>query len=221
MTDTSRDWERRADLLAAEAIAEGRPTAWFDRLYSAARRGDVTMPWDREVANPQIVGWAADRKLSGEGRRAVVVGCGLGRDAEFVADLGFATTAFDIADSAVAVARSRYPDSPVDYQVADLLDPPAEWERAFDLVVESYTVQALPETLRDLATRAVRYLVAPGGTLLVIAVIRPDGAPPPDGPPWPLTRAEIDAFAADGLVAVEIGEDERAPGRWRAEFRRA
>ncbi|HEX5117715.1 MAG TPA: methyltransferase domain-containing protein [Pseudonocardiaceae bacterium] len=218
MTDTSRDWERRADVLAAEAIAEGRPTAWFDRLYSAGRRGDVTMPWDRQDPNQRIVEWAARRQIRGDGRRAVVVGCGLGRDAEFVSGLGFDTTAFDIAESAVQVVLSRYPDSPVHYRVADLFDPPAEWVRAFDLVVESYTVQALPVTLRERATRAVRNLVAPGGTLLFISNIQPDDAPPAQGPPWPLTRAQVEAFGQDGLVAVEIGESDRG---WRAEFRRA
>jgi SAM-dependent methyltransferase len=217
MSDTPPDWERRADVLAAEAIAEGRPTAWFDRLYSAARRGEVTTPWPWRDANAAIVEWAARREVRGAGRPAVVVGCGLGRDAEFVAGLGYATTAFDIAESAVALARSRHPDSPVDYRVADLLDPPVGWERAFHLVVESYTVQAMPESLRERATRAVRYLVAPGGTLLVVAGVRRAGTPPPAGPPWPLTRAEIDAFGADGLVAVEITE---TPERWCAQFRR-
>jgi SAM-dependent methyltransferase len=218
MTD-SPDWERRADVLAAEAIAAGDPTAWFDRLYSAARRGDVAMPWDFTDANVLIVEWARERQVRGDGRRAVVVGCGLGRDSEFLGRLGFATTGFDIAESAIAVVRSRYPDSPVHYQVADLFDPPAGWQ--FDLVVESYTTQALPVTLRERATRAVRNLVAPGGTLLLIAAVRGEDDPPPDGPPWPLTRAEVDAFAADGLTAVEIGQHDGTSSRWRAEFRRA
>jgi hypothetical protein len=65
--------------------------------------------------------------------------------------------------------------------------------------------------------------VADGGTLLVIATARDERDGIPDGPPWPLTRAEVDAFAADGLTPVEI-EEVREPGvppRWRAVFRRA
>ena len=64
-------------------------------------------------------------------------------------------------------------------------------------------------------------MVAPGGTLIVIASAR-DEQGPDEGPPWPLTRAEIDAFAADGLepVRVEDVRDAQAPRRWRAEFRR-
>jgi 2-polyprenyl-3-methyl-5-hydroxy-6-metoxy-1,4-benzoquinol methylase len=77
-----------------------------------------------------------------------VVGCALGADAEHVAGLGYATTAFDVAPTAVRLARERYPASPVHYVVADLLDPPEEWTRAFDLVVEIITAQSLPEPYR-------------------------------------------------------------------------
>ena len=69
----SPDWEQRADTFAAEAIAQGEPTAWFERLYSAARQGDVSMPWDFTDANAVIVDWAAQRQVRGDGRRAVVV----------------------------------------------------------------------------------------------------------------------------------------------------
>jgi hypothetical protein len=65
-------------------------------------------------------------------------------------------------------------------------------------------------------------LVAAGGTWLVIAKACDETHGPVDGPPWPLTRAEIEAFAGDGLEAVRI-EDVRRPGmpaRWRAELRR-
>ena len=108
------------------------------------------------------------------------------------------------------------------YVVADLLDPPADWRRRFDLVVESLTVQSLPDDLRPRAIERVRDLVAPGGTLLVVAAARDAAAGPVQGPPWPLTREEIDAFAGDGLAPVGV-ERLGGPGtdRWRAELRRA
>jgi SAM-dependent methyltransferase len=208
---TDPNWGRRADRLAAEALAEGRPTAWFDRLYAEARRGEVAMPWDREGPHPLLVRWAASR-------RALVVGCGLGTDAEFVASLGYATEAFDVSASAIAEIRARRPDSPVRYHVADLLDLPADWRGAFDLVVESYTVQALPVSVRARAIAAVRDLVSPGGTLVVIADARGDADPLPVEPPWPLTREELDTFATAPLherTATLAGE------LWLAEFVRA
>ncbi|MFW3171475.1 class I SAM-dependent methyltransferase [Geodermatophilus sp. CPCC 206100] len=218
----NRDWVPRADRLAAEALAAGDATGWFDRLYDAGRRGEVAMPWDRDDAHPLLVAWASERAPAGRGRRAVVVGCGLGADAEFVAGLGFDVVAFDVSPTAVATVRERRPGSAVEYTVADLLDLPAAWRGAFDLVVEVHTVQALPLDVRARATAAVRSLLAPGGTLLVVAAARDEG-PPPGGPPWPLTPAEVTAFGS-GLETADLqryaDRDEPAGSRWRAEFRR-
>jgi SAM-dependent methyltransferase len=215
MTHDLEDWELRATDLAAQAIAEGEPTAWFDRIYAAGPRGEVSMPWDRTQPNPMLTAWADRQITSGIGHTALVVGCGLGQDSEFLGGLGFDTTAFDISDTAIALVQERYPESAVHYTVADLFDLPAEWAHGFDLVVESFTVQALPVAVRATAVRHVAELVAPGGTLVVIAVIRDEAELPPTPPPWPLTRAEIDSFATGGLVPVSI---ERGP-LWLAEFR--
>jgi SAM-dependent methyltransferase len=215
------DPDERARQLAAESPDA---TAWFERLYAEAQSGDAIVPWD--VADPHflLADWARGRTLDGAGRRALVVGAGLGRDAEFIAGFGYATTAFDISPTAIEAARTRHAGSAVHYLVADLLDPPAEWRQAFDLVVESLTVQALPVDLRARATAQVPRFVAPGGTLLVIAAGRDDGTPPGDGPPWPLDRAELDAFGTDGVEPVHVTQlrdpDDPATLRWQAEFRR-
>jgi len=87
------------------------------------------------------VEWAEAQDQAGGGREALVVGCGYGADAEFLALLGFRTTAFDFTPTAIAGARRKYPASEVNYLVADLLDLPREWQGMFDLVVESLTVQ--------------------------------------------------------------------------------
>jgi SAM-dependent methyltransferase len=137
--------------------------------------------------------------------------------------MGWQTTAFDVSESAVRLTRQRFPETPVNYEVADLLDPPSEWRRSFDLVVESLTVQSMPRSLRRRATSSVSSLVAPGGTLIVVAGAEPESGTSSEGPPWPLTREEVDAFAVDGLdlVTVELVPDEQDPAvrRWRAAFR--
>jgi len=210
--------------LAAESIAADDPTGWFERLYVAATDDASVVPWDRGLPHPMLVEWVAAKRLTGAGRRALVVGCGLGADAEYVAGLGYDTTAFDVSETAVRIARDRFPGSPVRYLAADLLDPPAAWREAFALVVESYTVQSLPESAHRRAIGQLTRLVARGGTLIVIAAGREAAEPVPQGPPWPLTDAEIAAFAADGLQPVRVEDiaDPRAPmrRRWRAEFHR-
>jgi SAM-dependent methyltransferase len=227
--------ENDADRLAGPSLAAGDATGWFDRLYREAADGRAVVPWDAPTPSGGLDSAGLGR---GDGRRALVVGCGLGRDAEFVAGLGYATTAFDISPTAVRAAAARHPGSPVDYRVADLLEPPSEWAGAWDLVVESNTVQALPRSLRPRATAAVASFAAPGGTLLVLAAAAdsppgaasdspaaaaadssspaaPDspsgaapGSPAGDGPPWPLTAGEVAAFAGGGLREVSV---ERLP----------
>ncbi|MEB3371149.1 class I SAM-dependent methyltransferase [Saccharopolyspora mangrovi] len=210
-----------ASRFAGEALAKGEPTGWFEPLYAAASGGAAVVPWDLEAPHGLLPEWG--RGVDGSGRSALVVGCGYGRDAEFTASLGFRTTAFDISETAIRDARQRHAGSDVEYVTADLLDPPTEWVGGFDLVLESITVQSMPLSLRAEATERVAGLVAPGGQLLVISGIRPEGAEV-DGPPWPLTRGEIDAFATGGLRPVRI-ESLPLPANpemhsWRATFTR-
>jgi SAM-dependent methyltransferase len=218
------DSDERTRELAAESRATGEATGWFERLYAAAEAGEATVPWDRATPHVLLGQWTREHGVDGAGRRAIVVGCGFGTDAEHVAGLGFDTIAFDIAPTAVAAARRRAPGSRVAYVEADLLNAPAQWRHAFDLVVESLTVQSLPPPLHAPAIEAVTQLVAPGGTLLVISTARDERDGPVDGPPWPLTRGEVESFATSGLepVSVEHIADASDPaiGRWRATFRR-
>jgi SAM-dependent methyltransferase len=211
----------RARALARDAIARGEALAWFEALYREAEAGTAVVPWADLVPNPHLVSWLeANPTLGG---RALDVGTGFGDNAEELARCGLAVVAFDVAATAVARARERFPGSSVRYVVADLLDPPADWRRAFDLVAETYTLQVLPARERGAAVQALRTFVAPAGTLLVIARGR-EPAEPEGAMPWPLTRGEVEAIAADGLMLTgfeDFFDDEDPPvRRLRATFRR-
>jgi len=207
--------------LAKESIARGDAVAWFEALYREADAGTTVVPWADRVPNPHLVEWLdANPTVRG---RALDVGTGLGDNAEELARRGFDVVAFDVAATAVARARDRFPGSPVGYVVANLLDPPADWRDAFDLVAETYTLQVLPPAAREAAAAALRTLVAPGGTLLVIARGR-EPEEPEGAMPWPLTCGEVEALAGD-RIALESFEDfldtEDPPvRRFRATFRR-
>jgi SAM-dependent methyltransferase len=214
--ETSRAFARQ---LAADSIASGDDVGWFEALYASAGQGTAAVPWADLAPNPRLV-----QSLSGVagGGRAVVIGCGLGDDAEHVASLGFTTIAFDVSPTAVATARRRFPHSAVQYVTADLLSLPPSWAGAFDLVVEVFTVQVLTGAARRTPNARTARLVAPGGRLLVIAGAR-DEHDDPGQMPWPLTRAEIESFSEHGLTAesiVDVSDDEdRGPvRRWRAWF---
>ncbi|HEX3713749.1 MAG TPA: methyltransferase domain-containing protein [Trebonia sp.] len=215
----------RARELAAQAAAAGDETGWFETLYAEAEAGRSVVPWADGDANPHLVEWAGRGVPDGAGRRALVVGCGLGYDAEFLARLGYAVTAFDVAPTAIERAVRENPGTAVAYVTADLLGLPDEWEGAFDLIFEAYTVQPLYGPVRARALAALAGPVAPGGTLLVVARATddPDPVRDPAQMPWPLTRAELD-LAGGPLRPARVEkffDDEDQPKlRWRAEFRR-
>src|SRR4051812_28127654 len=156
------DWESEGRRLAGGALAGGDATGWFEQLYAAGADGRVDVPWSRPDPHPLLVEWAQRRAGRGEGRRAVVVGCGLGADAEYAGSLGFETVGFDVSATAVRLAGERHPHSRVRYGVADLLSLPTAWRHAFALVVEIITVQALPAPPRRQAIADISRLVAPG-----------------------------------------------------------
>jgi SAM-dependent methyltransferase len=214
--DPNRAFARR---LAADSIANGDSTGWFEKLYVAAERGTVTVPWADLAPNPRLAAALPGRTGGG---RALVIGCGLGDDAEHVASLGYPTVAFDVSPTAVAGARRRFPHSSVRYVTADLLSPPQSWTGAFELVVEVFTLQVLTGTARQTAFARTAQLVAPGGRLLIIANAREEHGDSGQMP-WPLTRAEIESFGGYGLREDSIVDflDDETHGpvrRWRAWF---
>ncbi|HWJ80611.1 MAG TPA: class I SAM-dependent methyltransferase [Nocardioides sp.] len=192
------------------------PSGFFDAMYAAAESDGPKPPWDYGAARPQLVEWVEAQDLQGGGREALVVGCGYGSDAEYLAARGFRVSAFDFAPTAIAAAQRKHPGSEVDYRVADVLDLPPQWHRRFDLVVESLTVQSMPPDQHTTAAHNIAGLVAPGGTLLVLATTRDDGVEV-QGPPWPLTRAELDDFAYGDLALRHVERIENGTW-WRAEL---
>ncbi len=211
----------KLDAIDPAKTADGDPFRrdWFNAVYDLAEGDAAAVPWASLAPHVWLADWlAAHGPLAG---RAVDVGCGLGDNAEALAAAGARTSAFDLSPRAIDWARRRFPQSPVEYRAADLFALPQEWRGAFDLVHECQTLQALPESLLPQAAAALASLLAPGGRLLVIARARePDQTIA--GPPWPLTRAQMEAVAVGGLKLLSL-EDLAAPGEtryWRAAYRR-
>jgi SAM-dependent methyltransferase len=213
----------RARELAAEFIRKGEPYRWFDVLYKEAERGEAVVPWDDLAPNPNMLAYWKAHSWDTAGQRALVVGCGLGDDATQIAAWGFRTTAFDVSETAIVMAKKRSPNSMVAFEVADLFAPPQQWNGAFDFVFESNTLQALPVGIRAKAIENIAQFVGPRGRLLVIARAREESDP--EGRlPWPVTRRELDGFVRAGLREETFEDflDAEPPGtrRFRVLYRR-
>ncbi|WP_121970715.1 methyltransferase domain-containing protein [Leptolyngbya sp. BC1307] len=174
---------------------------WFEPLYAQADEDVSQIPWALPGAVPYLTQWLSKNEIDGKEQTAVVVGCGLGDDAEALSSAGFAVTAFDVSESAIAWAKKRFPGSTVNYVTADLFKLPAVWLGGFDLVFDFRTIQALPVAVRAEAIAQIASLPKPGGTVLIITYVRADKAIP-EGPPWPLTEQELSQFEESGLAVI-------------------
>lgn len=200
--DEKRDLARE---LARQHYADGDPLGWFDDLYKRAGGNFETIPWADRAVNPHLAAWCEREGLPRPGERVVVVGCGLGDDAEYLAGLGAVVTAFDISETAIDWCRRRFPGSAVRYLVGNLL----EFSGEYDLAVEIYTLQAMPLEMRAEAIAAVGRL---GRDVLIVCRGR-DETDPPGQLPWPLTPADLEALP--GIRKFEDFDDPFEPGKRR------
>jgi SAM-dependent methyltransferase len=195
-----------------ESYAEkGNPNGWFEEFYSGAE-GDINnVYWADLAPNPVLVAWL-EKQLPPPGARAVTVGCGLGDDAELLANYGYVVTAFDISPTAIEMCKKRYPQSKVDYLVGDLFNPKPAWVRGFDLVYECNTTQILAEPQRSQSVKAIAELTSPGGLVLVSCRSREvdDNS---STFPIAMDRIEMDGYVRAGLTEsyFEAYDDHQDP----------
>ena len=196
--------------LSEAAEVDGEPLRWFEELYASANRDSEEIPWARMEPHPKMVEWIANQPtVQGS---ALVVGCGLGDDAEWLSAAGFEVTAFDLSQSSIDWCRARFPESSVNYCVGDLLAPPDEWLRTFDLVVEIHILQAIPDAVRDSAANNLPRLLSESGHLLCIGRLLTERIPDEPAPPWPLNRVWLEGrFQSLKLVDFNGFVNEESP----------
>ena len=67
--------------IANKHLEAGDPLGWFEDLYSRAGENAANIPWADLAPNPNLIDWFDRRQCSGPGK-ALIIGCGLGDDAE-------------------------------------------------------------------------------------------------------------------------------------------
>ena len=198
MSDPIEERRARARELAAEFAERGDSFGWFDAFYKEAAGDNAQIPWADLEPNRFFREWAEDVGLKGDGRKALVVGCGLGDDARYLNDLGFEVTAFDISQTAIDWAKQLSEGTGIKFEVMDLFEPFRGWLGAFDFVLEIYTIQPLPLEMRERVIDSVASFIAPNGELVVVTRGREDDEEP-EQLPWPLSRRDLSRFEAHGL----------------------
>ena len=178
------------------------PDNWFEDIYANGDASGKGIPWATREPAPLLLRWLDAAHPTGHGERAMVVGCGLGDDALEMARRGFTVTAFDVAETAIELARERFGDLPVEWHVGELFETPPAWSRAFDVVVEHRTIQSLPPQWQERGMRAIADLVAPGGTLRYVVDVRNNG---PDAADGVVVSSALPAELQNPLVSLDGG----------------
>jgi len=189
--------------MVREHQARDDPFGWFDSIYSDAQGDHNAVFWADLAPSPYLLEWLENNPVGELKKKAIAIGCGVGDDAEAMADVGYEVTAFDIAPSAITLCKNRYPDTKVNYLVADLFAYPKEWTEDFDLVYECNTIQVLPGKYRKEAMDAMVSLLSDDGHLLVSCRSRKSGEEL-DAIPLPLDKEEIDGFMDLGVAQMSF-----------------
>lgn len=213
----------RMKAVANEYLEKGDLYGWFDAVYRETEDDSEQIPWVDFEPNRFLIEWNETANLQGNNRSALVVGCGLGDEALFLNELNFEVTAFDVSEKAIEIAKKVHKEKDINFITADLFDPPKDWQKAFDLVLEVYTIQALPLSLREKAIAQIASFVAQDGELIVVQRFR-ENDEEPEGLPWALSPDDLSNFEKNGLTQTNFSEyfgDEDEPlKRFVAEYRR-
>ena len=202
---------------------------YFESIYADAHGDPARIPWADGRASPALVSWlnVVAPSMIRCGARVAAPGCGLGGDARELIRRGYDVCAFDCSETAVRWAQSLDDENAHCYAQADLYNPPARWRHRFDLVVEVNNLESLTPDLRERTIAAQANLMSPHGRMLVICRGSDHPVALPEGPPWPMTEAELLAAAAqaglvpDGEVCSFLDDEEPPVQRIRAVLRRA
>ncbi len=210
--------------VAAEYIEKGDFYGWFDAIYRETENDSEQIPWVDFEPNRFLVEWNKTANLQGYGRKALVVGCGLGDEAKFLDELNFDVTAFDVSEKAIEIAKSLDAETDINFVTADLFNPPSKWQKAFDFVLEVYTIQALPLSLRKKAIDAISNFVTENGELIVVQRFR-ENDEDAGSLPWALSPDDLFNFEKNGLKQTKFsefyGDEEDEPiKRFVAEYKR-
>jgi methyl halide transferase len=146
--------------------------------------------------------------------RIAVPGAGRGHDARLLARRGYRVTAFDFAEAAVVEARRLAAADAVDLAVEqrDVFALAHDHAGAFDGVWEYTCFCAIDPDRRDEYVRVLHAILRPGGLLLACFFPLRDGT---DGPPFPVSRGDIERVLAGRFTVLEAGPPLRSVERRR------
>jgi SAM-dependent methyltransferase len=170
---------------------------------------DGPAPWDLGRPQQAVVRLASEGRFTGS---VLDAGCGTGDNALHIATLGGPVFAFDVAETALAMARAKAADRGLDveFATADAFDL-ARLHRTFDTVLDSGVFHAFDADERARYAASLATVTKANGTLFVLCF----GDQGPELGPHPVAQEDLHAAFNEraGWRVIEI-EPERIETRF-------
>lgn len=164
---------------------------------------DGPAPWDTGQPQPAVVRLASEGGFTGA---VLDAGCGTGENALHIASQGSSVLGADVAETALAIARSKADDRGIDvgFVAADALQL-SHLGRRFGTVLDCGLFHTFDHDERRRYVASLASVTEHGGTLYVLC-FSDEG---PDTGPHPVRQEELRAAfgAGTGWEVVAIGPD--------------
>lgn len=145
--------------------------------------------WDREYRNPKLVtkndGPNADtlrflkflkkeQKYRVEDKNILDLGCGTGRNSNYLAEKGNKVIGIEIAKTALEIAKSRAKEAgvEVDYRLGDIGAPYDIEDESIDIILDVTSSNSLDEVGRHVYLKEVSRVLKSGGYVFVRALCK-------------------------------------------------
>jgi SAM-dependent methyltransferase len=156
---------------------EVQSSRFWSNIY---KETDNQPGWDMGGPNPILKSIIPQLKIPRS--RILVVGCGRGHDAYYLAQQGNVVTAVDFSEEAIQEARRLYPESEsLKFLHTDVFSLPEKYYGYFDIVFEHTLFCAIDPVKRNDLVRIYKSMLADQGHLLGIFFTIDNWAHPPYG----------------------------------------
>ena len=161
-------------------------SSFWESKYQAASH-----PWDLGEPTPPLVDFF-QQKIAPSGGEMIVLGCGLGQDAVFLAEQGLSVTAVDFAPSAIATTTELASAKGVKLETLeqDIFSLSKTNKGSFDYLFEHTCFCAIAPSRRQDYVGLTADLLRPNGKLYGIFFTHNREG----GPPFGITPSEIREF---------------------------
>jgi SAM-dependent methyltransferase len=130
---------------------------------------------DRPNANlTRFLGWLKKRKIGFSDWQILDLGSGVGRNADYLANLGCKVVGLEFSREAVKIAKARATTSDVaiDYRQHDIGSTYPFPDSSFDLILDITSSNSLDEKGREVYLEEVKRVLKPGGWFFVRALCK-------------------------------------------------